>query len=183
VPNFSEGRMDAWAALAAEPAVRAAERALVTNSAAVLADTLAISTAAESRRRVGHVLELEDRAERDPSRRDAYQRAADDLRSWAAGVYLATLREPDAHIAPPKRKPVVKHRNPHSEEGISLRRSVPRPPFPGQRRRRPFSAPSDAQDADRAVEGAAHETTDLRLSLKDFEEGGRESISRGRALV
>jgi hypothetical protein len=86
VPNLSERRFDAWTALAAEPAVRAAERAIVTGSPAVLADALAVSTAAESRRRLAHVLELKDRADRDPALCDAYQRAADDLRSWAATV-------------------------------------------------------------------------------------------------
>jgi len=150
VPNLNECRIDAWSALVAEPAVRAAERAIVTKSDTVLADTLAISTAAESRRRLAHVLNLKEHAEHDPSRRDAYQRAADDFRSWAAAVYLATLGQPHAQIArlagqPGRmdRKPLVKHKNPHSEEGISLRRSIPRPPFPGQRRRRPFSAPPE----------------------------------------
>src|SRR5690242_12093471 len=94
VPKLDERRIDAYTAIAAEPAVRAAERAIVTESPMVLADTLAVSTAAESRRRLAHVLDLKERADRDPSRRDAYQRAADDLRSWAADVYLATLRHP-----------------------------------------------------------------------------------------
>lgn len=143
--NRHERRIDAWTALAAEPAVRAAERAIVTESATVLADTLAIAAAAEARRRTAHVLDLKDRADADPSRRDAYQRAADDLRNWAAGIYLATVR--DAQVAhplgrpsQPSRKPVLRHANPHSEEGTSLRRSVLRPPFPGQRKRSPFAA-------------------------------------------
>lgn len=192
MPNRSERRVDALTALAAEPAVRAAERAIATGSATVLADTLAISTAAEARRRLDHVLNLKDRAERDAAVRDAYRRAADDLRSWAGGVYLAILREPHAHIARPKdrrrrthRKPVVKHTNPYSEEGISLRRSVPRPPFPGQRRRRPFSdrAQSHRQKAGRAVEAAERETTDLRPPLESFDAVPRENASRARALV
>lgn len=90
--GLSEPRIDAWTARAAEPAVRAAERALVTESAAVLADTLAISTAAESRRRFARVLALKDQAAHDPGRRDAYQEAADDLRNWAAAVHLTALR-------------------------------------------------------------------------------------------
>jgi hypothetical protein len=138
VPDLSERRVDAWTALAAEPAVRAAERAIVTGSPAVLADTLAVSTAAESRRRLAHVLELKDRADRDPALRDAYQRAADDLRSWAATVYLAALREPrGCRLA--STAPIGQ--NPFTEESISLRRSAPRPPFPGQRRRSPFALP------------------------------------------
>jgi len=152
VPKRSERRFDALSALAAEPAVRAAERAIVTGSPAILTDTLAISTAAESRRRLAHVLELKDRADRDPARRDAYRQAADDLRSWAASVYLAVLREPHAcllHLSGqagdsrPSTTPTG--RNPYTEESISLRRSVPRPPFPGQRKRRPFDAVAAAE--------------------------------------
>ncbi len=127
-------RFDAWTALAAEPAVRAAERAIVTGSAVVLADTLSVATASESRRRLAHVLELKRRADADPEKRGAYQQAAGDLRSWAAGVYLAALREP--------REPV---RNPYTEESISLRRSGPRPRFPGQRKRHPFDAGAPAE--------------------------------------
>lgn len=158
MPKLSERRLDAWTALAAEPAVRAAERAIVTGSSAVLADTLAVSTAAESRRRLAHVLELKDRADRDSERRDAYQRAADDLRRWAANVYLAALREPGECLLRLTGRPggtrpttTAKPRNSYTEESISLRRSVPRPPFPGQRRRRPFDAGAVAEvrDADR----------------------------------
>lgn len=99
MPSLTERRLDAWTALAAEPAVRAAERAIVTRSPVVLSDTLAVSTAAESRRRLARVLELRDEAERDPGRRAAYDRAAydraaDELRSWAAHVYLAALGAP-----------------------------------------------------------------------------------------
>jgi hypothetical protein len=94
VPELSERRIDAWTAIAAEPAVRAAERAIATESNTVLADTLAVSTGAESRRRLASVLALKARAERDRAGREAYERAADDLRSWAAGVYLAALRDP-----------------------------------------------------------------------------------------
>jgi len=93
VPSLRERRLDARTALAAEPAVRAAERAIVTESSTVLADTLAISASAEARRRLARVLDLKARAERDVNRREAYQHAADDLRSWAADVYQATLRE------------------------------------------------------------------------------------------
>lgn len=96
MPTRNERRIDAWTALAAEPAVRAAERAIIARSATVLADTLAIATGAESRRRLAHLLELKDQAEGDPRRRDAYHRAADDLRSWAAHAYLATLRAPES---------------------------------------------------------------------------------------
>ncbi|HET7571086.1 MAG TPA: hypothetical protein VFJ77_00285 [Gaiellaceae bacterium] len=94
MPTLDERRVDAWTSLAAEPAVRAAERAIATGSATVLGDTLAVSAAAESRRRLADVLELRRRAERDPKLRAAYQQAAEELRSWAAGVYLATLRDP-----------------------------------------------------------------------------------------
>jgi len=38
------------------------------------------------------------------------------------------------------RTPVVKHRNPNTEESISVRRLVSRPPFPGQSKRHPFQA-------------------------------------------
>lgn len=82
-------RTQPWTAFAAEPAVRAAEQAILTGAAAVLADTLAVAVRAGSRRRVADVLELRDRAESDPGSRDAYQDAADELRNWAAGVYLA----------------------------------------------------------------------------------------------
>jgi hypothetical protein len=81
-----------WTAVAAEPAVRAAERALVAESATVLADTLAVSVAAEAHRRVVRVLELKRAADGDPTRREEYQRAADELRSWAAAVYAASSR-------------------------------------------------------------------------------------------
>lgn len=188
VHDRSQRRIDAMTTLAAEPAVRAAERAIMTESATVLADTLAISTAAESQRRLAHVLTLKDRAERDPGIRDAYQRAADDLRSWAGGVYLAALREPESQIARPtasegrtKRKPVLKHKNPYSEEGISLRRSVPRPPFPGQRRQRPFFVRTPSEDADRTAEAAEHETTDPHASLEDLESGAHKDA--GRSVV
>jgi hypothetical protein len=146
VPSIDEGSREPWTAVAAEPAVRAAEQAIVAETDAVLADTLAISARVEARRRLAHVLELKDRAERDPGTRDAYHRAADELRHWAAGVYLASLREPHMRTGSTgrpertSRGPVVKHRNPHTEESASLRRSVPRPPFPGQRRR-PFDSP------------------------------------------
>jgi hypothetical protein len=186
VPNLSERRFDAWTALAAEPAVRAAERAIVTGSPAVLADTLAVSTAAESRRRLAHVLELKDRADRDPARRDAYQRAADDLRSWAATVNLAALREPrqcllhltgQAGDSQPATTPT--RRNPYTEESISLRRSVPRPPFPGQRKRRPCDAGAAAET--RLGEGAAgtasRRSPAEQLSLGELEEIAREDSS------
>jgi hypothetical protein len=94
VPNLSERRRHAWTALAAEPAVRAAERAIVTTSANILVDTLAVSIATEARTRVARVHELREEAEHDRSRRAAYQRAADDLRHWAAAVYLAALSDP-----------------------------------------------------------------------------------------
>lgn len=94
MPELSDRRIDAWTAIAAEPAVRAAERAIATESNTVLADTLAVSTGAESRRRLASVLALKARAERERAGREAYERAADDLRSWAAGVYLAALRDP-----------------------------------------------------------------------------------------
>jgi hypothetical protein len=89
VVNLSERRLDASTARAADPAVRAAERAIVTESPTILADTLAVSTAVESRRRLARLLDLKDEAERDARRRAAYHRAADDFRSWAARVYLA----------------------------------------------------------------------------------------------
>lgn len=168
--NLHERRIDAWTALAAEPAVRAAERAIVTGSATVLADTLAIAAAAEARRRIAHVVDLKDRADADPSRRDAYQRAADGLRNWAAGIYLATLR--DAQVAHPlgqpshqSGKPVVRHANPHSEEGISLRRSARRPPFPGQRKQSPFAVgtPSLTSPARRMAEDGEAERAAVAL--------------------
>ena len=90
--RLEDRRAEARIALAAEPAVRAAERALVTGSARVLAETLAVAAAAEARRRLESVLELKARADADPARRDAYGLAADDLRRWAAEVYLAVLR-------------------------------------------------------------------------------------------
>jgi hypothetical protein len=136
VPSLDESRIELWRAAAAEPAVRAAERAIVAEGAAVLADTLAISARAEARRRLARVLELKDLAERDPGSRDAYHRAADGLRNWAAGVYLASLREPQARVAskgrPERtpRRPVVKHKNPHTEESASRGRTVLRPPSP-----------------------------------------------------
>ena len=140
VPSRSERRIDAWTALAAEPAVRAADRAIATESATVLADTLSLSTTAEARRRLARVLELGDRADADPAADAAYRRAVDELRAWAAGVYLATLREPEARLPP-----TAGRGNPHTEEGISLRRRTPRPPFPGQRKRLPFAARGGAR--------------------------------------
>jgi len=174
MPNLHERRIDAWTSLAAEPAVRAAERAIVTESATVLADTLAIATAAEAHRRVAHVLNLKDRADADAGRRDAYQRAADDLRNWAAGIYLATLR--DAQVAhplgrpsEPSRKPVLRHGNPYSEEGISLRRSARRPPFPGQRKRSPFVAhPPVSRRPDQLVaDSGGHERATVAVGSGD----------------
>lgn len=94
MPDLSDRRSAASTALAALPAVRAAERAIVTKSVHVLADTLAAPTAAEARRRLRHVLDLKERAERDAASRDASLRAADELRSWAARVYLAALQMP-----------------------------------------------------------------------------------------
>lgn len=164
VPSLRERRMDASTTLATEPAVRAAERAILTETPTVLADTLMISVAAESRRRLDHVLDLKGRAERDPARREAYQRAANELRSWAAGVYLASLRGPPAPTPPPvdrsqrsSRMPVIKHRNPHTEESISTRRLVSRLPFPGQRKRHPLQTenPSDEEGADSHSQSAA----------------------------
>jgi hypothetical protein len=38
----------------------------------------------------------------------------------------------------------VKPRNPHTEESLSMRRLVVRPPFPGQKKRRPHAAPAAA---------------------------------------
>jgi hypothetical protein len=93
VPTVDRSRAETWTAVAADPAVRAAERAIVTETDAILADTLAIATRVEARRRLARVLELKDRAAHDPGGRDAYHRAADELRNWAAGVYLASLRE------------------------------------------------------------------------------------------
>jgi hypothetical protein len=156
MPDPGERRIDAWTALAAEPAVRAAERAITTGSAAVLADTLAVSAAAESRRRFAHVLDLKARAERDPRRRDAYHQAADDLRGWAATVYLAALRDPHARVPRTSSRPggtSTEPGNAYTEESISLRRMGPRPPFPGQRKRRPPSAgvSPDTQREDRAA--------------------------------
>jgi len=126
--TLHDRRIDAWTALAAEPAVRAAERSLVTRSDRLLADTLAVAVAAEARRRHAEVAELKARADADPARREAYARAADDLRSWAAGVYLAALGSP--------RRPAAAAGG-HTEESVSVRRSLVRPPFPGQRKRRP----------------------------------------------
>lgn len=101
MPALAECRIDAWTKRAAEPAVRATERALVVPSSSLLADTLAVSTATAARRRLAHVLNLKARAEVEPNRRDAYHRAADDLRNWAAAVYLATLDdEPGAQRRP-----------------------------------------------------------------------------------
>lgn len=138
--SIGERRIDAWTTLAGEPAVRAAERAITTGSTTVLADTLSIAAAAEARRRLADVLELKERAERDPAHREAYQRAAEDLRSWAAGVYLAVVRG----SRPEPRTPVVRHENPYTEESASIRRHAPRPPFPGQPRRHPyFSGPAN----------------------------------------
>ncbi|HEY3542363.1 MAG TPA: hypothetical protein VGK79_07460 [Gaiellaceae bacterium] len=97
-PSLDERRSNTATALAAEPAVRAAERAIVTGSVTVLADTLAISTAAECRRRLAGVLDLKDRAERDPGRRAAYEQAANDLRDWAAAVYLAGVSSPSERV-------------------------------------------------------------------------------------
>lgn len=178
----SERRIDAWTALVAEPAVRAAERAIVTRSPAVLAETLAISAAAESRTRLARVLNLEERAERDPRSREAYQRAADELRSWAAGVYLAAIREPEARSSPPAGRPgaagsttIVEGTNPHTEESISLRRSGRRAPFPGQRKRSPFNTGGPA-GAGRHVEAAPRRTTaDLQFSFDELEESAREA--------
>jgi len=167
VPDLGQRRLDAWTALAAEPAVRAAERAIVTESPAVLADTLVVSTAAESRRRLARVLDLKEQAESDPQRRDAYQRAADDLRRWAASVYLATLGAPQTRdrgsASRSARGPVVKHTNPSTEESISLRRLVPRPPFPGQRRRHPVYTvtPSETQHAEHDERGWNDSSRDL----------------------
>lgn len=179
VPSLSERRLDAWTALAAEAAVRAAERAIVTGSPAVLADTLAVSTAAECRRRLAHVLELKDRADGDPARRDAYRRAADDLRGWAAAVHLAALREPhECRLRLTGRNrgasptTAAKPRNPYTEESISLRRSVPRPPFPGQRKRRPFdaAAPAGLSGADRPLAAVSERAAAEQLSLGESEE-------------
>jgi hypothetical protein len=74
VPDLEHRRPREWTPFAAEPAVRAAERAIVTASPGPLAETLAVSTATEPRQ----------------------QRAADEFRQWAAGVYLAGLRTPPA---------------------------------------------------------------------------------------
>lgn len=136
MPTVDRSRAETWTAVAADPAVRAAEQAIVTETDAILADTLAIATRVEARRRLARVLELKDLAERDPGSRDAYHRAADGLRNWAAGVYLASLREPQARVAskgrPERtpRRPVVKHKNPHTEESASRGRTVLRPPSP-----------------------------------------------------
>jgi hypothetical protein len=171
MPDLSERRHDAWTALAAEPAVRAAERAIVTESPTILADTLAISVAAESRRRLARVYALKDQAERDTRKRDAYQRAAHDLRTWAADAYLATRGAPyttdRASTSRPDRadrQPVVKHANPYTEESISLRRLVPRPPFPGQRKRHPRNADSssETQRADLPAEAVERDAADAR---------------------
>lgn len=185
--KLSERRLDAWTTLAAEPAVRAAERAIVTGSPAVLAGTLAVSTTAESRRRLAHVLELKAQADRVPERRDAYRQAADDLRSWAATVYLAALREPRDCLPRLTGRPgdtqpsaTPKARNPYTEESISLRRSVPRPPFPGQRRRRPFDAgiTAEIRKTDRPVDAAPEpETAAQRPSRRT-----RGDRARGRKL-
>jgi hypothetical protein len=171
VPDLSERRLDAWTALAAEPAVHAAERAIATRSPNVLADTLAVSTATEAGRRLALVLDLKERAASDPRGREAYQRAADDLRSWAAGVYLAHRRVPHAQQRTAagrpdrgSRTPTVRQRNPHTEESISLRRLVARPPFPGQRRRHPnfAGAPSDTPNAEPAAEPLAQASRSSR---------------------
>lgn len=183
MPNISERRHDAWTAVAAEPAVRAAEQAIVTESPTVLADTLAISTAAESRRRLARVLNLKEQAERDSRRRDAYRSAADDLRSWAADVYLATLRAPHtrdrASASRPDDRPVVKHANPYTEESISLRRLVPRPPFPGQRKRHPLYAkdPPETQRARLPAAGVEQKAADVQLSLDELEETPRHGLT------
>jgi hypothetical protein len=139
LPSLEDRRTDAWTTLAAEPAVRAAERAIVTGSATVVADTLAVAAAGESRRRLDHVLDLKARADADAGRRDAYVRAADDFRSWAGGVYLATLRNPQRDTPAD---------GPHTEASASIRRSVLRPPFPHQRKRRPqTAAPTNEKEA------------------------------------
>ena len=177
MPDLSERRHDAWTALAAEPAVRAAERAIVTGSPTILADTLAISVAAESRRRLARVYALKDQAERDPRKRDAYQRAAHDLRTWAADAYLATRGGPyttdRASTSRPDRadrQPVVKHANPYTEESISLRRLVPRPPFPGQRKRHPRNADSSSETQRADLPAAAVQRGRGRCSLDELEE-------------
>lgn len=141
---------------------------------AVLADTLAVSTAVEARRRLAQVLEFKERADGDPARRDAFQRAADDLRAWAATVYLAALREPHECLLRPADRPgdtrpptTAKPRNPYTEESISLRRSVPRPPFPDQRKRRPFDAgaAAETQDADPPPDGTLAGSEDSRRAI------------------
>lgn len=143
MPSLSDRRTDAWTALAAEPAVRAAERAIVTASPAILSDTLAVATAAEARRRLARVLELKERADRDPRARGVYLRESDELRAWAAAVYLAALREPRAESPPPRPS--------DTEESVSIRRSVVRPPFPGQRRRYPRAAHTQPTSEERSV--------------------------------
>lgn len=179
MPNLSERRLDAWTALAAEPAVHAAKRAIVTGLPPVLVDTLAVSTAAESRRRLAHVLALKQGADADPARRDAYQRAADDLRGWAATVYLAAQREPHQCLLRLTGRPddiqpstTPTGRNPYTEESISLRRSVPRPPFPGQRKRRPLDAGAAAgtQVADPPLDAASGREPAEQLSLGERKE-------------
>ncbi|HET8528183.1 MAG TPA: hypothetical protein VFL60_04675 [Gaiellaceae bacterium] len=98
MPRLAERRLDAWTALAVEPAVRAAERAIATASAAALADTLAIASTAECRRRLRRVLHLKQQAAADPALHEPYRRAADELRAWAASVYLAVLHGPPEAI-------------------------------------------------------------------------------------
>jgi hypothetical protein len=151
-------------ALAAEPAVRAAERAIVTGSSAVLAETLAVSAAAESRCRLDHVLDLKARADNDPELREAYQRAADDLRRWAATIYLAAVRRaaglpaaPAPSISPDDRvrsretaKPV------HGEEHLASAERAAADRCSGRRNLRPAGGldeitPEDSSCARRAA--------------------------------
>lgn len=94
MPTLSKHPRHAVTTRTADAAVRAAERALVTGSPDLLIDTLTIATAAQARRRLDRALALKEHAEHDPRGRAAYQRAADELRAWAAQSYLASLRDP-----------------------------------------------------------------------------------------
>jgi hypothetical protein len=74
--------------------------------------------------------------------------ALDDRR--ATGAHGTALRSSNACsrarlVEPTRAKSAatpVKPRNPHTEESLSMRRLVVRPPFPGQRKRRPHAASS-----------------------------------------
>jgi hypothetical protein len=59
---------------------------------------------------------------------------------------------------------IMRYVNPYTEASASLRRHKPRPPFPGQRTRRPFSAVRhvEASAATNAKHAAAKGSTEAR---------------------